>query len=573
MPYPPNKGERVRAFHELKALSKEFRITLATLTHGKEDADAAGMVRQWCEKVIVARTGPKRGFLRSLCAMLRGKSATEGYFHSRRLEKKLRKETRRNLFHLAMGYSSSMFPYLKNLSVPYRVLDLVDVDSAKWFSYANTASWPRSWLYRREGRKVCRLEQDVIVHCEAVFLVSQAESSLLGHYPEKVSALENGVDTDYFTPRKKFRTENPSLVFTGTMDYRPNIEGVCWFVQEVWPELKRQIPDLTFYIVGRNPARDVRRLGYAPGVQITGSVPDVRPYLAEASIAVCRLLMARGVQNKVLEAMAMGRAVIASTSALEGLELEVGKEVLQADLPQQWIQTTIQLLTDNTLREEMARKARKAVETRYNWTARMAPLVQLCHQLTGDKTGPKQVETVAGEKAPQNEVNEIPVETETPIVPERVKTKINRARAVLLWLIALGYLWVVYRASVSYRLPVIGTWNRGISNELQNLLHMPAYAMLMVCMSLALTASIRFRLVGVIFSVIICFSFGVLMEYVQKTVGRTFDKSDIILDSIGIILALPAALSWRWQHMSSGLGVYSLFKRRRKSQRRQSKST
>ena len=562
MPYPPNKGERVRAFHELKALSREFRITLATLAHSKEDADAAGAVRQWCENVLVARTGSRRGFVRSLFAMVRGKSATQGYFHSPHLEKLLRKETRRKSFHLAMGYSSSMFPYLRNVPVPYRIMDLVDVDSAKWFSYANDASWPKKWLYQREGKAVCRLEQDVIAHCNAVFLVSDEESRLLGHFPDKVIALGNGVDTDYFAPRKKYRTENPSLVFTGTMDYRPNIEGVCWFVDEVWPQLKRRIPELTFHIVGRNPTRQVRRLVNAPGVQVTGSVPDVRPYLAEASIAVCPLRMARGVQNKVLEAMAMGRAVVASESALEGLEVDVGNEVLQADSPEQWIHTTIQLLTDNTLREEVARKARKCVETRYNWTARMTPLVDLCHQLTDGETESQRSEAAAQEKG----VVEIPTETIHSFAPEKTQIRINRLRAAFFWMITIAYLGVIYSVSVSNRLPLIGSWwNPNISPEVQNMLHMPAYAMLMICMSLALTASIRFRIVGVIASVIICFSFGVLMEYVQKFVGRTFDKNDIFLNSIGIMLALPAALSWRWQHMASGMGFFHRFKTKRKS--------
>ena len=558
MPYPPNKGERVRAFHELKALSKDFRITLATLAHCKEDADAAGAIRQWCENVIVARTGPKRGFVRSLCAMLRGKSATQGYFHSPRLEKQLRKETRRKKFHLAMGYSSSTLPYLLHVPVPYRIMDLVDVDSAKWFSYANDAPWPKSWLYQREGNAVCKLEQDVIVHCQAVFLVSRAESRLLGHYPNKVGALGNGVDTDFFVPRKKNRTDQPSLVFTGTMDYRPNIEGVCWFVKEVWPELKSRITELTFHIVGRNPTREVRRLADAPGVQVTGSVPDVRPYLVEASIAVCPLQMARGVQNKVLEAMAMGRAVIASESSLEGLDVEIGKEVLQADSPQEWINATKQLLTDNDLRENMALQARNCVETRYNWSARMAPLVDLCHKLCDESES--EVITTAGGRSSKEQPVPLAKETASrddwreslPNQRNQESTKKWRWpsnwKEKALWLITLAYVIFLIMVNLTPAEKNGEGWLSNISSGMQNFLHVPAYSILMILVTLTMSTSMRNRLVGIILSALCCFGFGIFMEYTQGLVpGRVVHISDMLRNGAGIMIVLPILFFWLWR--------------------------
>jgi glycosyltransferase involved in cell wall biosynthesis len=165
------------------------------------------------------------------------------------------------------------------------------------------------------------------------------------------------------------------------MDYRPNAEGACWFIREVWPTLRRCQPDLTFNIVGRNPTPAVRRLGEVPGVRVMGEVPDVRPYLAAASAAVCPLRTAWGVQNKVLEAMAMARPVVASPAAVEGLHVTVGEDLLQADTPEQFAAAILSLLTDAELRKRLGASARRRVEKHYTWSARMAPLVALCRQL------------------------------------------------------------------------------------------------------------------------------------------------------------------------------------------------
>lgn len=539
MPYPPNKGERVRAFHELKALSKQFRITLATLAHNKEDIEAAGIVRQWCENVLVARIGRKRGLMRALLAMATGKSATQGYFHSTRLETLIRKKTQRNTFSLAMGYSSSTLPYLLKVPIAHRIMDLVDVDSAKWQDYAKNAPWPKRALYQREAKAVSLLEQDAIVHCDSVFLVSHAESRLLDFCPDKAIPLANGVDTEYFAPQKKNQANPPSLVFTGTMDYRPNIEGACWFVKHVWPQLKQRFPDLSFYIVGRTPARQVRQLAETTGVYVTGSVPDVRPYLAKASIAVCPLQIARGVQNKVLEAMAMQKATIASTPALEGLDVEVPNELLQADSPDQWIQTITELLNHPDMRNTIAQKARTAVEARYSWPARMAPLVNICRQLTDSQPEP--------ELKPKS----APHPPQTGNVPAKKWKWPSNWKEKVLWMITLAY--VVFLIAVNLT-PVKkngGGWLGNISNDMQNFLHIPAYSILMILVTLAMSTSMRNRLAGILLSAFACFGFGIVMEYTQGLVpGRIVHISDMLRNGAGIMIVLPILFFWLWRPAS-----------------------
>jgi sugar transferase (PEP-CTERM/EpsH1 system associated) len=384
MPYPPDKGERLRAFHEITALAEHFSITLAALAHSDGDVAAASELGRWGEKVLTGRAGGRMGLVRGALSVAAGWSATEGYFRNNRLLRALAEEAGRQPFDIVFGYSSSTLPYVLAVPAKARVMDLIDVDSAKWDSYAQAARGPKRWLYAREARGVRALERMALERCDAVFVVSKAEAESLGAAGDKVMAVGNGVDTEYFAPSDDAAGEAPSLVFTGTMDYRPNIDGVCWFVREVWPALKEHVPELTFAVVGRDPPLEVRRLAQVPGVSVTGTVPDVRPYLAEATAAVVPLRIARGIQNKVLEAMAMGRAVVASSGALEGLEIAAGTEALQADAPEEWTRSILGLLRDESRCRAMERAARARVVADYSWSARMAPLVALCRRLAGE---------------------------------------------------------------------------------------------------------------------------------------------------------------------------------------------
>jgi sugar transferase (PEP-CTERM/EpsH1 system associated) len=386
LPYPPDKGERVRAFHEIRALAERFRITLAAPSFGADHAAAAEGLRPWCQDTLVAPAGGTIGLARGTVSLLGGGSVTQAYFRSRRLHRMIRAASRAGPFDLVMGYSSSTLPYVLAAPAKARVLDLVDVDSVKWAGYAASSSWPKSWLYKREAAGVRALECRAVEACDAVVLVSGAECASLGVQAGSVTAIGNGVDVDYFRPDE---TEAESrcgagLVFTGTMDYRPNVEGVCWFVREIWPGLKRQAPDLTFTIVGRDPSSAVRRLSETPGVKVTGTVPDVRPYLSAADVAICPLRMARGIQNKILEAMAMGKAVVASGPAAEGLDVEPGRHLLIAEAANEWQAAVMELLTDSERRRMLGREARGCVATKYTWSSRMAPLVSLCASLVGE---------------------------------------------------------------------------------------------------------------------------------------------------------------------------------------------
>jgi sugar transferase (PEP-CTERM/EpsH1 system associated) len=321
-----------------------------------------------------------------------GRSATEGLFWSRRLYRTVSRWARETHFDAVLVYCSSMLQYLATpalRSVP-AIVDLVDVDSQKWFDYAQIARGLKRHVFRLEGKRLRRLEQDACCRASSVMLVSEAEANLFRHVcpNNRTHSMPNGVDCDYFrTTDREGRAGR--CIFVGALDYRANIDGICWFCREVWPHVRAQIPIATLAIVGRNPTADVRQLGSIPGVEVFASVPDVRPYLADATLVVAPLRIARGVQNKVLEAMAGGRAVVASPEALEGINVRVGEHVIDAASPRRWSDEIVRLLNDATARQRLAQAGRRFVVDHHAWEACLAPLNRQLEQAHKPAVGPK----------------------------------------------------------------------------------------------------------------------------------------------------------------------------------------
>ena len=375
VPYPPDKGERVRGFHEIVALAEQFDVTVAAVRHDRAEEAHANELRRWASDVLLAPPNGCR-LLRGGLSALGGRSVTEAYFRSRGLSRQIAAAHRECPFDVAMGYSSGMLPYLLAVDAPMHVMDLVDADSAKWAAYAASGGRLARWTYRREAAAVARLERRAVEGCDAVVAVSQTEADIIG--PD-VHVVANGVDTDYFSPDGESADLGPAaMVFLGTMSYRPNIEAVCWFVENVWPQLFERVSGAAFVIVGRQPTPAVERLGELDGITVTGDVDDVRPYLRGARGVVCPLQTARGIPNKILESMAVARPVIASPLALQGLDLQVGRDILQALGPEQWIAECERVLSDPSAADALGQAARQCVVASYGWTQRMRPLVSLC---------------------------------------------------------------------------------------------------------------------------------------------------------------------------------------------------
>jgi sugar transferase (PEP-CTERM/EpsH1 system associated) len=257
------------------------------------------------------------------------------------------------------------------------VADLVDVDSEKWLDYARVARGPKSWLWKREGKKLQQVERTIAETFETTVVATAAELGLLRRLapPEahaKISWIRNGVDAEFFSPDRLYATppeiRGTPLVFTGAMDYAPNVDAVTYFCRSILPRLRQRVSDVSFCIVGSNPKPEVLALGAETGVIVTGRVPDVRPYTAHASVVVAPLRIGRGIQNKVLEGMAMAKPVVASSVALAGTNAVVGAEVLLGDSPAAFTDAICQAL-NSEIGTLLGRNARRRVLADFAWSA------------------------------------------------------------------------------------------------------------------------------------------------------------------------------------------------------------
>lgn len=377
IPYPPNKGDKIRSYHMLRYLSRHFRVHLGCFVDDPGDRQYIADVEALCASTCFIFQRPMAARLRSLKGLLWGQAMSLHYYRDARLQRWVTQLLDGGVGR-ALAFSGPMAQYLQQRPPGdlLRLIDFVDVDSEKWLQYADTRDWPLSQLYRREARCLLDFERAVAQQFDAATFVSEAEAALFRlrapRAQAKVSAFSNGVDADYFSPHQAHLCPYPAggdvLVFTGAMDYWPNVEAVQWFVWRVWPSLRLQFPALRFYIVGSRPTAAVTALARTPGVTVTGAVPDIRPYLAHARLAVAPLRIARGVQNKVLEAMAMQKTVLATPQALEGIDALPGAELEVAADEGEFIGRVTRLLS-RPAEACLGRAARRRVLRQYAWSA------------------------------------------------------------------------------------------------------------------------------------------------------------------------------------------------------------
>jgi sugar transferase (PEP-CTERM/EpsH1 system associated) len=284
----------------------------------------------------------------------------------------------------ALASSSGVARYVQPelLKTSGRVwIDLIDVDSQKWLDYAESSSTPMSLVYGLEGRRLRKLETQLAASSDRLLVVSEAERKLFLDFCSNapVQAVGNGVDTEFFAPTGQ-HVKPFTCVFVGVLDYLPNSDAVRWFSKEVWPQVRHQFPAAEFRIVGRNPTSEVMALHRIPGVRVVGAVDDVRPWLNSSSCVVVPLRIARGIQNKVLEAMACGRPVICASAPLQGLSVEPGLHLLQADAPEEWRQQISLVFQDGHRSQELGVAAGAWVELNHRWNACLEPLIELTLQ-------------------------------------------------------------------------------------------------------------------------------------------------------------------------------------------------
>ncbi len=383
LPYPPNKGDKVRSFHLLQHLLVRHRVFLGTFVDDPDDEPHVPTLRAMCTGLHVARLQPRRARLASLRGLFTGEALTAVYYRDSGLQQWVQQTLAAERIDAAVVFSSSMAQYAQDQTGLPMLVDFVDVDSAKWAEYGAHHRWPLSWLYRREGRRLLMLERQTAALARRSFFATDKETGLFQQLaPEcagRVEAMNNGVDANYFSPRadraSPFERDETPLVFTGAMDYWPNVDAVVWFAQAILPRLRQARPNLRLHIVGRAPAPAVRALASASaGVVVTGTVPDVRPYLQHAAVVVAPLRLARGIQNKILEAMAMGRPVVAATSCVEALSAQPGAEIESAVDAENFVRAIEDLLAAPIRAAAMGAAGRQRVLASYTWASHMAVL-------------------------------------------------------------------------------------------------------------------------------------------------------------------------------------------------------
>jgi polysaccharide biosynthesis protein PslH len=383
LPYPPNKGDKVRSCHLLQHLAQRYRIVLGTFIDDPADWKHMDAVRDLCAEVHVEAIVPWSRRIRSISAVLTGEAVALPYFRSHELRRWVNEVVQRDRIERAFVYSSPMAQYVFDVPGLRTLVDFVDMDSAKWDDYARRKPWPLSALYRREARRLLAFEKLVATRAEASLFVTREEARLLSQAApasaNRIDAIENGVDSEFFSPAhvldSPFASDEHPIVFTGTMDYWPNVDAVAWFAREVLPQIRRRDPQARFHVVGMNPNKQVRGLE-GDAVTVAGRVDDVRPYLRHARAVVAPLRVARGIQNKVLEAMAMGRPTVVTSACAVVLTARPKVELETADDASDFAAKVLAVM-ERERGDGMGQLARARILADYTWPSRLARLDEL----------------------------------------------------------------------------------------------------------------------------------------------------------------------------------------------------
>ena len=386
VPYPPIKGEKIRTYHQLESLRQAgCDVTLFCPMHEPEDeALVSEYAAKTSFKVIASPAG--KGWLRMIKNLLTGQSLSVAKFHFRNLQRKLNAHLAEHEADVLYCTSSAMAEYAliaDNRSSRCKVLvDFMDLDSDKWQRFSEVSKLPMSFIYRYEARVLGRYEKKVqrlVDHC---LFVSQAEAGLFctkhNSVGEILEVIGNGVDlSDFYPPEAKQVSRSPTLLFTGVMDYLPNESAICWFAENVWEQIVEKHPDAKLIVAGMKPTQKVLDLAGYKNVEVTGYVEDMLPYYHEADVFIAPFQIARGVQNKILQAFACGLPVVTTPLGAEGIDGQGDVHFLIADTPDHFAQRVEELVGDPQKYQALASAASQLIDDEYRWEAKNRPLVDL----------------------------------------------------------------------------------------------------------------------------------------------------------------------------------------------------
>ncbi len=355
IPYPPKRGGKIRPYNMIRHLGRSHAVTVVTVARSRRELAEGAPLRDECRALYAVVISPLSGWGRFGVHGLTTFPSTFGYFYSARLHRTVRALLAREEFDAIVVHSSSMGPYVAEHRACRKVMDFGDADSEKWFEYARRAPFPLSLGFRWEGHKVRRWERRLAQRFDVCSVNTEAERRVLGRFvATPIEIVTNGVDLEYFRPAVGQPYRPHRLVFTGNMSYPPNVDAVKHLVADILPRLRRAVPEVELYIVGMDPSHAVRRLA-----------------------AVAPLRVARGLQNKVLEALAMGVPVVASRAAFGGVQAEPGRDLLVCDSPDEFSRMVVEILRDPGLRGRLADAGRACVEANHDWSRQLERLAAL----------------------------------------------------------------------------------------------------------------------------------------------------------------------------------------------------
>lgn len=376
LPFPPKRGGKIRPFNIIKHLhSLGHQVTVASIARSQEEFEEGSGLGDFCSDTLIETVSGVAATVRMLTRLPTPTPSSMGYFYSPRLARRINTAHRQNNFDFIFVHCSSVAGYVAGIRGPAKMFDLGDVDSQKWLLYAQRRRMPLAAGYWLEGTKLQAAEIRLARKFDYCTCTTKAEIDTFDSFRTGVASgwFPNGVDSEYFSPSPD--SYDPELIcFVGRMDYYPNQEAMRSFCADTWPMIRQRRPAAKLRIVGAEPSASIRRLGELPGVEVTGSVPDVRPHVRNSAVTVAPLSIARGTQNKILESMAMGVPVVASEEAAPGVDAIAGEHLLVASTSREYSDAILGLLDNADRRNRLAAAGRERVLRNHNWEQSMRKL-------------------------------------------------------------------------------------------------------------------------------------------------------------------------------------------------------
>lgn len=375
-PFPPKRGGKIRPFNMIRHFTAQgHEVTVASLVRSDEEAKAGEGLAQHCKKYLMERVHNPLAMARMVARLPTGGPSSMGFFYSPKLKARIARELHETSYDLIFVHCSSVAQYVEHAAGIPKIMDFGDMDSQKWISYGPMKPFPFSLGYYLEGLKMQLAEVEIARKFDTCTTTTKAELATLEGLGSgaRTAWFPNGVDAEAFKPTTEPYDPN-TVCFVGRMDYFPNQQGMLWFCRDVWPRLREEHAELKLLIVGADPSREIQALARLPGVTVTGSVPEVQPYVQRAALTVAPLFIARGTQNKILESLSMGVPVVSSTLAAGGVDAVPEEHILTADRPELWVSQVLRLVRDPAERRRFAEAGRARMLSNHTWASSMARL-------------------------------------------------------------------------------------------------------------------------------------------------------------------------------------------------------